>query len=209
MFWAPCAECPYSCFWFMGQFLPATCGITQFCLRRKALENDLSKYRCFQGQFIVCCCIKADACCEESCPCLCLCIEAHLCNAMAISATRMFVMEKYDLQTDPCDNRLIRFNNCVQYIRCIVDIIAIFYDDARALAQIIDLIADFIYHSVSGCMTAQVAHELNYQATRPPAPPVENAGGFELPSKEGQMNPVAVAVALPVDAATINKVMKH
>ena len=42
------------------------------------------------------CCgaIKAGPCCEESCPTLCLCCEAHLCNAASVSATRMLVMDK-------------------------------------------------------------------------------------------------------------------
>ena len=31
------------------------------------------------------------------------------------------------------------------------------------LAQIIDFIAELVYHTVSGCMTAQVATEINYQ----------------------------------------------
>jgi len=67
------------------------------------------------------------------------------------------------VSTDPCDNRLIRCNNCLQALRCICDTIAIFYKDAQDLATIIDIIAEITYHTVSGCMTAQVAHEINYQ----------------------------------------------
>ncbi len=197
MCYAPCSECPWSCCWFSGQFFPATCGITQFCLRRKALDYDLSKYRCFQGQFTACCCIQAGSCGEESCPCCCLCLEAHLCNSYAISATRMMVLDQYDLTTDPCDNRLIRFNNCLQLLRCICDTVAIFVEDVRALANIIDIIADLVYHTVSGCMTAQVATELNYRSGKELTRPV-NEGGFEETTNPTSVP--AVAVAVPIGA---------
>jgi len=145
--------------------------------------------------------IKAGACCEESCPTLCLCIEAHLCNAAAISATRMLVMDRYDVSTDPCDNRLIRCNNCLQALRCICDTIAIFYKDAQDLATIIDIIAEITYHTVSGCMTAQVAHEINYQMAHAPTAQ-RDAGGFE-DTHNGVYNhnsDAPVAVAVPYDA---------
>ncbi len=159
---APCAECPWSCCWFTGQFIPITCGITQYCLRRKALGYDMNKYRCFQGQF-ACCCVKSGACGEESCPTLCLCCEAHCCNGMAVSATRMLVMDRHDLMSDPCDNQLIRCNNCIQMIACVCDTLALIDNSFDDLRRIIDLIAEITYHTISGCMTAQVAHEINYQ----------------------------------------------
>lgn len=51
---APCSGCS-SFFWFLGQFVPITCGVTQYCLRRKALEGDMSKYQCCQGYVNICC----------------------------------------------------------------------------------------------------------------------------------------------------------
>lgn len=162
MMYAPCSECPWSCCWFTGQFLPVTCGITQYMLRRKAIGYDMTKYRCFQGQFAICC-IKGGACGEESCPSLCLCCEAHLCNGPAVSASRMLVMDRHDLMSDPCDNQLIRCNNCLQIISCVCDTLAMIDQSFRDLAHIIDLIAEITYHTISGCMTAQTAHEINYQ----------------------------------------------
>eukprot|EP01035_Chromulina_nebulosa_P049123 gene49123-66704_t len=61
----------------------------------------------------------------------------------------MYVMEKYDLQSDPCDYRLIRINNCLQVFACVCDILAIFIDSLREVARIIDNIADLFYHCVS------------------------------------------------------------
>jgi len=163
MMHAPCADGFKSCGWFCGQFIPATCGCTQYLLRRKVLHGDMTKYSCFQGYFNICCCFKAGACGEQSCPDFCLCLESCCCNFVAISASRMYVQEKYNLGSDPCDYRLIRINNCLQIIACICDILAIFIAQLREVAHIIDWIANIFYHCVSGCMTAQVAHEQNYQ----------------------------------------------
>ncbi len=166
MLHAPCAECPTSCCWFVGQFLPITCGLTQYMLRRKAINYDMNNYRCFQGQFIVCCCVKADGCGESSCPNFCLCMEAHLCNGPAVSASRALIMNRYDLVADPCDNQLVGFSNCMQYLTCICYTLAMFDESFRDLAMIIDWIADLVYHTVSGCMTAQVAVEINHQLSQ-------------------------------------------
>eukprot|EP01032_Pedospumella_encystans_P014531 gene14531-16680_t len=62
----------------------------------------MSKYSCFQGQ-IAFCCIKAGAFGEESCPDFCAFVEGCVCNFAAVSASRMYVMEKYDLASEPCD----------------------------------------------------------------------------------------------------------
>lgn len=162
---APCVNFPMSCCWCMGQFIPLTCTCTQYALRVKALEGDMTKYSCFQGYFN-CCCFRAGSCGEQSCPELCLCFESCCCNSLAVSATRAMVMDQFDLQSDPCDNRLIRCNNCLQLLACFCDILAMIDESFRALAFFFDHLADLVYHTVSGCMTAQVAHELNFQKTQ-------------------------------------------
>eukprot|EP00286_Rhodomonas_abbreviata_P024298 CAMPEP_0181311936 /NCGR_PEP_ID=MMETSP1101-20121128/13420_1 /TAXON_ID=46948 /ORGANISM="Rhodomonas abbreviata, Strain Caron Lab Isolate" /LENGTH=219 /DNA_ID=CAMNT_0023418735 /DNA_START=77 /DNA_END=736 /DNA_ORIENTATION=- len=163
MMGAPCKDGCNSILWCCGQFIPATCGITQCCLRKKVLLGDWSKYSCFQGQFTVCCCLKAGSCGEENCPQCCAFLEGCVCNFAAVSASRQYVMEKYDLTSDPCDYRLIRINNCLQAIACLCNILAIFIAEFREIARILSLIADLFYHTVSGCMTAQVAYEVDYQ----------------------------------------------
>ena len=65
-------------------------------------------------------------------------------------------MDQFDLQSDPCDNRLIRCNNCLQLLACFCDILAMIDESFRALAFFFDHLADLVYHTVSGCMTAQV-----------------------------------------------------
>jgi len=86
----------------------------QYALRVKVLEGDMTRYSCFQGYFDCCCCIRAGSMGESSCPELCLCLEACCCNSLAVSASRALVMDQYDIMSDPCDNRLINFNNCIQ-----------------------------------------------------------------------------------------------
>lgn len=83
----------------------------------------------------MCCCIKAGSCGEQSCPDLCLFLESCVCNCFAVSASRMYVMEKYDLGSDPCDYRLIRINNCLQILACVCNILAIFIAELRDLAR--------------------------------------------------------------------------
>lgn len=99
----------------------------------------------------------AGSCGESTCPDLCLFLEGCLCNSCAISSSRSFVMEKYDLSSDPCDYRLIRINNCLQMLACICHVLAIINDAFDNLAQLIDRIADIFYHTITGCMTAQVS----------------------------------------------------
>ena len=79
-----------SCNYDFRQFIPMTCTCTQYALRVKALEGDMTKYSCFQGYFN-CCCFRAGTCGEQSCPELCLCFESCCCNSLAISATRAMV----------------------------------------------------------------------------------------------------------------------
>ena len=153
---APCVACPDSCFWFCGQFIPATMGCNQYLLRKKVLGGDMSKYQCFQGYYTICCCFKGGSCNEESCPDLCAFLEGCCCNCVAISASRRYTMEKYNLNSDACDYRLIRINNCLQMIACVCHVLAFIDASFDTLAQIIDLIANCFYHTVSGCMSAQV-----------------------------------------------------
>ena len=135
----------------------------------------------------VCCCIKGGACGEESCPCFCLCLEAHICNGAAVSASRALVMDQYDLVADPCDNQLMRFSNCLQYMSCVCHTLAVIDNSFDDLARIIDFIAELVYHTVSGCMTSQVATEVNYQLAQPPSPSGLAPEG-QFIDRDGNMN---------------------
>ncbi|KAH8047408.1 hypothetical protein JL720_16126 [Aureococcus anophagefferens] len=102
-----------------------------------------------------CCCFHPARAAKDI-PRTCMCIEACCCAGLAVSSTRFVMMEQYHFMADECDNRLIRFNNCIQVLSCICHVLAIFKPQFRDLAQIIDLIADIVFFSTAGCMTAQV-----------------------------------------------------
>ena len=76
-------------------------------------------------------------------------------------------MDAYTLRPDECDNKLIRFNNCIQVLSCICNILGMFNREIERLAQIIDLIADIVFFSTVGCMVGQIYHELDYQKAGP------------------------------------------
>ena len=155
---APCASFPDSCCWFCCQYIGYTSCCTQIALRRKVLDYDMSKYQCFQGYHTICCCIKGGACCESYCPTCCLCLESCLFNCIAVSASRTYIMEKYNLGSDPCDYRLIRCNNCLQALACACRVLSVVMPAFRALSSFVDHVAEFVYYTISGCMTAQVSH---------------------------------------------------
>ena len=127
--------------------------------------SDWDNYQCCQGYVPECCCFKAGACFEADCPRAAACCEAFCCPGLAISATRYLLMDQYALQPDPCDNRLIRFNNCVQVASCLCHVAAVVAGDRslRELAQLLDCVAEVVFWSTAGCMIAQITHELNFR----------------------------------------------
>ena len=98
---------------------------SQYYLRNKALGGDMSRYVCCQG-YMNNPCFQGGSCGEGSCPEVCLCMESFLCFSCAVSSTRAYVMDTRNITPDPCDNRIIRFNNCIQLLSCVFDIIGIF-----------------------------------------------------------------------------------
>ena len=98
------------------------CGSTasahEFCVL-------VCRYSCCQGYICPSC---TSACPREPAP-LCLCLESCLCEGLAISATRIYLQFEREIVTDPCDNRLIRFNNFMQILRCICHILAAIDDN--------------------------------------------------------------------------------
>jgi hypothetical protein len=71
-------------------------------------------------------------------------------------------MDTRNIMPDPCDNRIIRFNNCIQLLSCVLDIAAIFVPALRDAAHILHHIADFVFWTTVGCMTAQTSYELDH-----------------------------------------------
>jgi len=147
---------------------PLTWCCVQYTMRYRVLNHvypgsEWNNYLCTQGYCPACCCWNPGNMGEKSCPQLCMCCESICCPGMAISATRFLMMENYRLTPDACDNRLIRFSNCMQCIACICHILACFISQLREAARIMDCIADCVFFSTAGCMVAQVQHEITYR----------------------------------------------
>ena len=72
-------------------------------------------------------------------------------------------MDMYQVHPDPWDNRIIRFNNFIQLLSCICSLLAICIDGLEQAAEILRLIAQIVFYTTAGCMSAQMIYELNYQ----------------------------------------------
>jgi len=186
----------------LSTFFTCTYG-TNWFVRRMVLDEDWSKYYCCQG-FAPCGC---NQCLDPLVPehpnarACCMCCECLCCPGLAISASRIHVMYEYDLMVDPTDNQIIRFNNCMQCLACICDVLAICFRDLRGIARIIDCIADIVFFSVAGCMAGQLYTEKQYQrklaaegeANEPLMPPNYVVGEVvqQPPGQQPQAQPIA------------------
>ncbi len=75
----------------------------------------------------------------------------------------MLLQDAYHIRSDPFDNRIIRFNNCIQVLSCVCDVLAIFNKDFRGCAQLLDCISCAVWSSLMGCMTGQIFEELEHR----------------------------------------------
>mmetsp|Transcript_6531 Transcript_6531/g.5858 ORF Transcript_6531/g.5858 Transcript_6531/m.5858 type:complete len:210 (+) Transcript_6531:49-678(+) len=145
------------------------CCLTYFCpccvnmwIRYKVLDKDMRKYTCCQG-YLNNPCFTAGNCGEETCPWLCLGLESCLCLGPSMSSSRIYVMDQYDLRPDGCDNRIVRFTNCLMCFSVILDILAIFIPCLDDAAHIVDFISNVVYHTTIGCMAGQVNYEIDFR----------------------------------------------
>ena len=159
--------CKTPCCWLgsMACLCPA-----QIHLRHKALNHvepgsGWSNYMCCQGYFGGCCCLQPGQVCDKTCPIPCMCLEAFCCPGLAVSASANVVREAYSLGLDEDDVRLIRCSNCLQIFSCLCTIVACLTpcEGDDMIARVVDCVADVVFCCVSGCMTAQVYHEINHR----------------------------------------------
>jgi len=159
---APCKEPVCCCISALG----TPCGLTA-CWARKAVlekyEGGVDNFLCCQGYAGRMCCIEPAQYLKGSM--LGLLLEGCCCPVFSLSIARLHLMDKKQVRPDPCDWQIIQCSNCLQLISCILDIAAMFVDQLRELALLVDLIADVFTMSVGGCMGAQVHHEIKLDAT--------------------------------------------
>jgi hypothetical protein len=145
-------------------------------MRHKVLNHvepgsGWSNYICCQGMFGGCCCIQPGNLCESTCPVPCMCLEACLCPGPAVSATSNVIRERYSLGLDEDDVRLIRCSNCLFYFSVLLSCVAMCTDCEAddMLANIVNCVADVVFLSVGGCMTAQVHREMKIRNLSSPS----------------------------------------
>ena len=159
--WCCSSACP-CCLLTMLCYCPV-----QVCMRYKALnhvdpQSGWRNYKCCQGYFGGCCCLQPGNCGEQCCPCPCMCLESVCCPGLAVSATSLVIREHYRLGLDKDDIRLIRCSNCLQVLACCCYLAACLTDseEVDCAAHVTGWLADIVFCSVAGCMTAQVHHEM-------------------------------------------------
>lgn len=146
-----------------AMFFPCCMAYT---LRERAIGGDWSRYKCCQG-YICPQCFASDGCNKtvQDCPKFCMVCELFWFEGCAISATRIMVQDERNIRTDRCDNRIIRFNNIILMLSCLFDILAIFHDGFRLIANILDLAAHLVYCATQACMQAQTDMEMTLHPT--------------------------------------------
>lgn len=185
---------------------PAVCCVGFCCnpcmgcyMRKKALGGDLGLYMCCQGYADGLCCghPKAGSYGDTGNP-VCMACEMLCCPGLATSATRQYVMDQYDLASDPCDRQIIRFNNFMQMLSCICYTLAIFVPECRDIAEIIGCIADLVFLATAGCMFAQTNYELTEREKNGTLSQVHRGGGQAMTApKHLQMAPRGEAYPQP------------
>mmetsp|Transcript_5650 Transcript_5650/g.8203 ORF Transcript_5650/g.8203 Transcript_5650/m.8203 type:complete len:216 (+) Transcript_5650:86-733(+) len=158
---APSAE---PCCWLSSMIClcPAQILMRHRVLNHVEPGSGWKNYICCQGYYGGCCCLQPGNLCEQQCPLPCMCLEACCCPGAAVSANSMVIREQYALGLDEDDVRLIRFNNCLFCcaicLSCISQMTDCEADDT--LAAVVNMIADIVFCCTSGCMTAQMHHEM-------------------------------------------------
>ena len=77
------------------------------------------------------------------------------------------MLDSRDILPDPCDNRLIRSNNCIQLLACVCEIAAAFDKNLKDFVLVLDLVADCTFATIAGCMHAQTDLELKAGVNKP------------------------------------------
>jgi hypothetical protein len=150
---APCKEPVCCCISTLG----APCGLTACWARKAVLEKygaGVDEYVCCQGYVGKTCCFEPATYCQGSM--LGLVLEGCCCPMFSLSIARIHLMDKKQVRPDPCDWQIIQCSNVLQLISCVLDMVAMVFEPARNLAELVGIIVDIFTMSVGGCMGAQV-----------------------------------------------------
>ncbi|KAG1678288.1 hypothetical protein FOA52_013909 [Chlamydomonas sp. UWO 241] len=149
-----------------------------FGLRKQALHGDINRYVCCNGM-----CPCSGRCCESKCPAFCLSMETIFCFSLSVQTTRYMIQDELRIHTTKCDNCLIITMIVLEYIACVLHIVAciIGSEELRQAAQIVQIIADIMWCTVCACMQTQHKVEMDQRDQNPGhhagpmAPPMQQA----------------------------------
>ena len=148
-------------------------------------------YSMFQGYGFCCGC-------EPPCPSpeTSLCFESICCTGLSISASRLWVMEKYDIVPDPMDYRIIRFENFIVAIDCLLQCLVNCFrmKELRHCEHVFNEITRWIFACTAGCMVAQVLNEMDGRSNNA----IESTAFSPVPS--APQYPIAHAQPMPNDS---------
>jgi hypothetical protein len=137
-----CCKEPLCC---CASALGSPYGFTACWARSKILDtyhNGTADFICCQNYLPPCCCLQPAECCPGSA--LGLCLEGCCFPMTSLSVARLHMMDTKQIQPDPCDWQIIAFANFLQILSCLFHIAAIFAEEFRDAAAILDLIADLV-----------------------------------------------------------------
>eukprot|EP00656_Telonema_subtile_P017961 TRINITY_DN1968_c0_g1_i4.p1 TRINITY_DN1968_c0_g1~~TRINITY_DN1968_c0_g1_i4.p1 ORF type:complete len:188 (-),score=24.95 TRINITY_DN1968_c0_g1_i4:318-881(-) len=92
-----------------------------------------------------------------------MCLEMVCCPGLAISSTRLQLMVEFALTPLPSDNQIIRFNNCMQCLACLCNVLAMVVRECETVAHVVQCLAHLVFLCTAGCMAGQINMEKNYQ----------------------------------------------
>ena len=191
-FVAPCI-CLFSCFCPPCTAFLARKRVLQATALDPSTDDWIDRYTCCQG-YMDTPCLRAGYCCEAKCGTFCLLIESCCCFGPSISGSRAYIADLYEIRPDPCDNQLIRLSNCLNLFACICDILSLFDDSFRECRQTLRLIAQCVFYTVFGCMSAQLFTELKIRKQQSLSPTIVTVNTYDtITSTPGQTEPKAQA----------------
>ena len=116
-------------------------------------------------------------------------------NLDRVSSTRIKLMVEYDLTSDPVDNQIIHCQNAIQFLACAIRIAGSAIGIDAETQDIIDLITNIVFLSVSACMNTQVHIELKY---RRDGVPFAGKATSVVPQQQAMARDIPVVMAVPV-----------
>lgn len=142
-------------YWCCAFWCPCCMAYKQ---RTRLLDDDMSRYKCCQGQVCGPCTEPTDGC-VGKCPELCLITEILCCFWCSIGTNRAIIQRTYRIANSWLDNALIWFACIASWVICII---SIFISIPQEVAWLIDC----LYAMFQSCLQSQQENEMDKRQFR-------------------------------------------